>query len=200
MHLHPGDIYHIYNRGNLRRTLFFNRANYLYFLRKIRTHLKPVCEIIAYSLMPNHFHLIIQATHASCKNRSGFGNKEIQEFSFQLGVVLNSYTHAINRQNKNVGSLFQQKTKCILIGSVIDGVIIERGENYFIDCVHYVHQNPWKAGLVKDLKEWPYSSFLDYCGLRAGTLCNIELFKKLTGYDMGRFYEESCIRLQRMKT
>ena len=149
--------------------------------------------------MPNHFHFIIHANELSSNTRRGFGQKDIQEFSFQLGVVLTSYAHAINKQNKSTGSLFQQKTKSILICSTMDGKILERSENYFIDCIHCVHQNAWKAGIVKSMEDWPNSSFLDYCGLRNGTLCNIGLFSSLTGYDLSKFYQESCIPLKEQR-
>ena len=55
----PNHIYHIYNQGNNRQRIFFNRENYLFFLKKIREHILPFAEILAWCLMPNHFHLII---------------------------------------------------------------------------------------------------------------------------------------------
>jgi putative transposase len=53
-------IYHVYNRGNNRQPIFFNRENHLYFLRKMRTHLSPSCDFLAYCLMPNHFHFLVK--------------------------------------------------------------------------------------------------------------------------------------------
>ena len=50
-------IYHLYNRGNNSQKIFFDHENYIFFLQKIRTHLTPVADILAYCLMPNHFHL-----------------------------------------------------------------------------------------------------------------------------------------------
>ena len=57
--------------------------------------------------------------------------------------------------------------------------------------MHYFHQNPWKAGLVSRIEDWPYSSFLDYSGLRSGTLCNKKLLMELTGYELANFYADS---------
>ena len=54
-----GHIYHIYNQGNNRQKIFFRDANYLYFLNKIRKHILPHADILAWCLMPNHFHLMI---------------------------------------------------------------------------------------------------------------------------------------------
>ncbi len=55
------NIYHIYNRGNNKQLIFFKEANYIYFLGKIRKFVTPHCELLAYVLMPNHFHLLVQA-------------------------------------------------------------------------------------------------------------------------------------------
>ncbi|MBK7939218.1 MAG: hypothetical protein IPJ82_20030 [Lewinellaceae bacterium] len=51
----PSTMYHIYNQGNNRQQVFFNLDNYLFFLRKIRSHLLECTDILCYCLMPNHF-------------------------------------------------------------------------------------------------------------------------------------------------
>lgn len=88
-----------------------------------------------------------------------------------------SYAQAINKQNNTSGSLFQQKTKAKALTEQKEGKLI----SYLENCFFYVHNNPKEARLVDDLSEWPYSSFLDYVGLRNGTLCNKELFFLQTG-------------------
>jgi len=55
-----GEYYHLYNRGNNRERIFYERENYLFFLRRTREYLLPVLEIIAYCLMPTHYHLLVQ--------------------------------------------------------------------------------------------------------------------------------------------
>ncbi len=54
-----GEYYHLYNRGNNRERIFYERENYLFFLRQVRRYLVPVLEIIAYCLMPTHYHLLV---------------------------------------------------------------------------------------------------------------------------------------------
>ena len=57
----PGHYYHLYNRGNDRNPIFFERENYLHFLRLIRRYLiDQTLDVVAYCLMPNHYHLLVQ--------------------------------------------------------------------------------------------------------------------------------------------
>jgi putative transposase len=59
MKLEKGYLYHIYNQGNNRRRIFFTRSNYVFFKEKLRTHITPYADIIAWCLLPNHFHLMV---------------------------------------------------------------------------------------------------------------------------------------------
>ena len=55
-----GQIYHVFNRSNNSQLVFRERNNYLYFLSKIKDHISPHAQIIAWCLMPTHFHLMIE--------------------------------------------------------------------------------------------------------------------------------------------
>ena len=59
MNFETGNLYHIYNQGNNRQKIFFSRENYLFFLNKIKNHILPHADIVAWCLMPNHFHLMV---------------------------------------------------------------------------------------------------------------------------------------------
>ena len=59
MQFETSNIYHIYNQGNNRQLIFFCRDNYLFFLKKMREHLLPYVDILAWCLMPNHFHWMV---------------------------------------------------------------------------------------------------------------------------------------------
>ncbi len=150
--------------------------------------MQPVCDILCWCLMPNHFHLILNTNEQSCKLRSAFGSKSIQELSYRIGILLSSYSQAINKQNGTSGSLFQQKTKSKNLATKNDG---KNQADYLINVIHYCHNNARKAGLVERIEDWPYSSFADYCGLRNGTLCNKALLLELTGYNLDNFYKDS---------
>ena len=56
----PGEIYHIYNRGNNREDIFKEERNYQYFLDRMHHYLDGLITLHAYCLMPNHFHLLAE--------------------------------------------------------------------------------------------------------------------------------------------
>ncbi|WP_293185994.1 MULTISPECIES: transposase [unclassified Microcoleus] len=102
--LQAGNYYHVYNRGNNRQLIFFERENYIYFLRQLRNHLiTHGVDIIAYCLMPNHYHLLVHL------NTNRFSNL-MQAFTL-------SYTKAINKRYQRVGSLFQGRFEAIHVGA-----------------------------------------------------------------------------------
>jgi putative transposase len=154
MHFLPHELYHVYNRGNNRETVFFEANHYLYFLRKLRQHVLPHGQLLAYCLMPNHFHLLIAP---------GESVAEQHPLRQAIGTVLGSYTQGINREKNRTGAIFQARTKAVALTSF---------ENYPLACFHYIHQNPVRAGIVVRREDWPYSSYRDYAGLRNGTLCD----------------------------
>ncbi len=130
MHLIQNECYHIYNRGNNKQPIFFNDGNYVFFIKKIREQLANCAEIICYCLMPNHFHIIIQANEKSVIERTSFGGKPMQEFAYRIGILLSSYSQAVNKQNNTSGSLFQQKTKAKILSEQIEG----KQESYLENC------------------------------------------------------------------
>ena len=167
-------IYHVYNRGNERQKIFFNRNNYLYFLKKVRKEWLPYADILAYCLMPNHFHFILHVKSPGANYITTLEKQtNIQCLSKGIGKTLSSYTRAINIEQNRTGNLFQKKTNAKNM-SLYDS-------NYLLFCLHYIHSNPVASGMVSDESLWEFSSFRDYYKLRNGTLCNKELFYQLSG-------------------
>jgi len=148
-------IYHVCNRSINRQVIFFSDDDYLDFLSRIRTHISPRCDILAWCLMPNQFHLLIHSNRESLVSRKIGGNK-MPELSFGIKQLLSSYSKFLNKKIKRTGNLFQQKTTARL---ATDAIMI----------FHYIHQHPWRAGLVKRIENWKFSSFPDYVQLRNGT-------------------------------
>src|SRR6266705_1168744 len=105
MEFFSNELYHIYNRGNNKQKIFFTPENYIYFLKKVRLYILPFCDILAYCLMPNHFHFFIHSDRRTISTKL-IGGKEKNILSESIRKLLSSYTQGINKQNSSTGSLF----------------------------------------------------------------------------------------------
>jgi putative transposase len=178
------ECYHIYNRGNNKQRIFFRKSNYRFFIKKIKKHIVPYCDIISFNLMPNHFHFMIHANENSVKTKLAGRNRQRRNvLSEGFRILLSSYAQAINKQNGRTGSLFQQNTKSKYV-SHIDSI-------HANTCFHYIHQNPYRARMINKLEDWEFSSFNDYCDVKRKTFVNRELGVKLLGLELESFYEDS---------
>jgi putative transposase len=132
--------------------------------------IKPFCDMLAYCLMPDHFHLLLHMPTGSAGLAPLSRLKEspqMQVICRKIGTMLSSYTQGFNKQETRVGSLFQPRTK----SKHLD---VEHAFN----CFNYIHENPVKAHLVTGIDEWPYSSIHEYLETKVG-LCNKALAAKL---------------------
>ncbi|OGY67554.1 MAG: hypothetical protein A3H63_00835 [Candidatus Harrisonbacteria bacterium RIFCSPLOWO2_02_FULL_45_10c] len=171
-------IYHIYNRGVEKRKIFLEDEDYLRFIENLyefndelsalnKYYRQPyeigsrnkereiLVEILAFCLMPNHFHLFIRQ-----KNGSG-----ISRFIQKLSI---GYSMYFNKKYKRIGPLFQGKFKAVLVNQ----------DKHFIHLPFYIHLNPldlvapeWRERKIKDLQvslnflnSYRWSSYLDYIG------------------------------------
>ena len=206
MHFQPYHIYHVFNQGNNKELIFFEEENYRFFLKKMRKHLLPHVHLLAYCLMPNHFHWLICAKPSGCQlstmiKPSRFGQiledeqRYQQNLSASIAVILRSYTRAINVQRNRSGSLFRQKTKAEN-GDVNYSVQLPQltkriprmqsfpniefiKADYWQTCFDYIHQNPVKAELVTEETFWPFSSATDYTFDTMFSLCDVELSRHI---------------------
>jgi putative transposase len=119
------------------------------------------------------------------------GENISRSFNDSIGIMLRSYTNAINKQQKRTGKLFREKTKAECINcpkGLAPSFITANGTTYFTEeiterkypqvCFNYIHQNPFKAGITKNAEGWEFSSAKDYAGLRHGSLINKDAAKK----------------------
>ena len=164
-----GEYYHLYNRGNNFQPIFFERENYLYFLRQLRKYLiSTTVEIVAHCLMPNHYHLLVHLKNDDLSS------------AFQSFAL--SYTKAINQRYGRAGSLFQGRFKAIHVDS----------DEYLLHLSRYIHLNPVAGGLVTHPEDWEFSSYLEFVGIRAGTLPKPDIVKQQFGSsDTYRLFVEA---------
>ena len=175
MEFNGGSLYHVYNQGNNRQRIFFCDENYLFFLQKMKIHLLKHCDLLAWCLMPNHFHWMVYVPNDYEKLKS---DKEkstsLNPINKEISILLSSYTSAINKSQNRSGSLFRKRTKSKCLNPC------EKSDDYYpLVCFLYIHQNAFKAGLSNSLEGWPYASFPDYAGIRNGKICNVDLTREL---------------------
>ena len=182
MKLIANQFYHIYNQGNNQETIFLERNDYLRFLTKYRFLVAPNCDTIAYCLMPNHFHFLVGVTEKS-EEQVRLGGIEVDRVTDGFRKLLSEYAQEFNKKYHRSGSLFRQKTKGKLLS--------DNSGDYATTCFHYIHQNPYRAQLIKNMEDWEFSSFRDYIQLRNGTLCKKEIASLYFELSASNFYEES---------
>ncbi len=171
-----GEFYHIYNRGTDKRRVFLQNKDYERFIlgMKLFNSLEPInhfnrllaevsprpnrpealVKIVAYCLMPNHFHLILE---------------QVQEngISKYIQKLLTGYTMYFNKRYERSGVLFQGVFKSKHI----------KDNSYLLHLTRYIHLNPVEAItpnchdmqlLNRLLNKFKWSSYFDYIGIRQG--------------------------------
>jgi len=166
MNFECGNFFHFYTRANAKEDkLFFERDNYLYFLRQFTKYLNPVFITICYCLIPNHYHFLIKVRNQNKifeyqkKQNYKFAGQELKQNEFLVRQIINfhiSYSKAINKKYHRKGSLFQERPKTKPVLEI----------NYLLRLSRYIHRNPLKQKVVDNLADWEFSSFPDYTNLR----------------------------------
>ena len=141
MNFYPNQLFHIYNQGNNRQPVFFTEEHYKFFLWKMRAYLLPFGDLIAYCLMPNHFHwqffvreieierkvlrISVDAVEMQ-RRREKYGSAALQvdfksrrqaeedslvSLNEAIGILQKAYARAINQEKNWTGSLFRKECK-----------------------------------------------------------------------------------------
>lgn len=148
--------YHLYNRGVEKRDIFLDEQDYAVFLHNLKRYLDPALgsdprfhtkslageiDLIAFCLMPNHFHLLVK-------------QNTINGITKLMRAVCTNYVMYFNKKYDRVGGLFQGKYRASLIYE----------DNYLLHLSRYIHLNPSSAG--SDPKSYNFSSYSYYLGQR----------------------------------
>lgn len=138
---YPGAWHHVINRGTARQAIFNTDEQRAYFLSLLAaTHERFNAEWHAYCLMSNHYHLLL---------RTPEGN--LQRIMRHLGGL---YTQFYNRTEGRDGPLMRGRYRAVLV----------EAESHWLALSRYIHRNPQAAGIVRDLVDYPWSSYPAYIG------------------------------------
>ena len=126
----PGVLHHIMIRGIERRKIFRVKTDREDFLERL-SNLLPETQTCCYAwvLMSNHAHLLLRTGQAP--------------LATVMRRLLTGYVVSFNRRHKRRGHLFQNRYKSIVCQEDI----------YLRELARYIHLNPVRAGIVKDLTQ-----------------------------------------------
>jgi putative transposase len=140
-----GFIYHVLNRANGRATIFHTAGDYAAFEGILAEGLARMpMRLIAYCLMPNHWHLLLQP----------YKDGDLSSFMHWVTVTHSQRWHTAH-DAVGYGHLYQGRFKSFPV----------QGQYYYLTVLRYIEGNPLRAGLVKSSVDWRWSSLL----LRGGT-------------------------------
>lgn len=133
---YPGAIYHVMSRGNRKKEIFKERADYVDFLKILKSiNNEYGFKIHSLCLMTNHFHFVIETIDT--------------ELWRIMQKILSIYAESFNYRYGYTGHLFQGRYTCSLI----------ENESHFLEVSRYIHLNPVKAKMVKKPLAYEYSSY-----------------------------------------
>ena len=139
---YPGAWYHVMNRGRRGEDIFHDASDYRLFLEVLKDTAKMWnLKVSAYCLMPNHYHLLVQTPDGNLSRCMRHLN----------GV----YTQRFNCKNKFDGQLFRGRYKSVLVEE----------DSHLVELLRYIHRNPLKANIIKNLDNYYWSSHHGYLAL-----------------------------------
>jgi len=131
-----GFCYHVLNRGNARRTVFHKDGDFAAFVKLLRqAEERTPVRILAYCLMPNHFHLAVWPRH----------DGDLSDFMMWL---LTAHVRRYHRHYHSSGHVWQGRFRSFPI----------QEDDHLLTVLRYIERNPLRAGLVDSADLWPWSS------------------------------------------
>ena len=121
MNIIANETYHIYNQGNNQETIFYRDSDYKEFLKLFKNYVLPYGKVLAYCLMPNHFHFLIHATDDSTKIKR-IGNIDLCELSNGFRLLQSNYAQYINKKKTAAAPYSGKKQKqnhCLMVMNIM---------------------------------------------------------------------------------
>jgi len=141
----PGQMYHVMSRGIERRAIFLDDEDYTDFRERISVWLnKTGGKCLAWCLMPNHFHFLVLR-----------GARPLSEM---MHHAMTGYAINFNLRHHRAGHLFQNRYTAIICDL----------EGYLLELAPYIHLNPLRARLVRDLAELAEYKWCGHCAAVGG--------------------------------
>ncbi len=134
-------IYHVLNRGNNKQIVFHKEVDFHVFMSLlIKSKNKFPVLIFGYCLMPNHYHIIMQASEPV----------NVRRYVHWAMTCFAEYSHL---EYKTTGHIWQGRYKSILVDN----------DQYMLTLLRYIEGNPIWMDLVSSAGDWPWSSIKNHC-------------------------------------
>jgi REP-associated tyrosine transposase len=135
-----GLLYHALNRGNNREAVFVSPEDYRQFLGALtQTKERYPFRLFGYCLMTNHFHLLLAPDPG-------------QSISRILPSLTVAHTWHYHKTHHTSGHVWQGRFKSPVV----------QHDAYALTVLRYIEGNPWRAGMVADLADYPWSSYVHH--------------------------------------
>jgi len=135
-----GVLYYVTSRSGHSQDLFVDQGDYKEYVALVDKYKKQYgFKLYSYALLPTHLHMLIEL-----KNNIGISNI--------MHDVNSLYTKIFNARYGGKGHLFQQR---------FNAVFAEKG-SYLLQLARHIHQNPVRESIVREAREYPYSSYPQY--------------------------------------
>ena len=167
-------FFHVVNHSIDGRDLFYDEGDYRTYLTMFKAAVSADVTVIAYCLMPNHFHFLLRQNVANA-------------ISTMFEVSHKSYARYFNKKHGFKGSIFRSRLNHKEV----------MNEKYLLHASAYIHANPVQANLVDFPEEWAYSNFREYMLLRDGSLWSEQFMQDYIGNQES--YRNKVIYLARNK-
>ena len=175
LHNTSGSVYHVVNHSIDGRDLYYNPGDYKNYLHFFKEALTVDVIVLAYCLMPNHFHFLLQQnTPEAISNLFEAANKR--------------YARYYNKEHGFKGRVFRAQLQ---YREAMD-------ERYLLNASAYIHANPVQAKLIDLPEQWDYSNFKEYMRLRSGTLFSKQFLQDYIGNP--ETYRQRVIELAHKKS
>jgi len=169
----PGALYHVIARGNHRNQIFLTPNDYEKYLSLIERYKERYdFRLYAYALLSNHLHLLVETA-------------DIPLSKIMQGLQ-QTYTQFFNWKYGKVGHLFQGRYKAIIC----------QKNTYLLELIRYVHVNPIRAGVVKSITHYPWTSYRSYLKNKKDKLIDADDVLAQFGHDRitARRYFQQFVR------
>ena len=195
--LFPCEKYHLFSRAVGNEKLFLEPRNYVYFLDKLFFHTVGVADIFTYSLLPNHFHLVVRIKdeetiidHFETVKKKTFDQSihNLPDFIMErFSNFLNCYTKSFKNMYWRKGALFMDYLRRNKVEEDVD----------FSNFILYTHKNAVHHGYTRKIGKWEYDGYHLLVGNEPTNLLRSEVLDWFGGKDKFIAFHDRAVEIKK---